>query len=80
MRAGDALLVVLAAANRDPAARASFSFGAGPHRCPGEALATTIAYAGLESLLAAGLDPERLGPITYRRSVNVRVAQFGGSS
>jgi cytochrome P450 len=80
VRAGDALLVVLAAANRDPAARASFSFGAGPHRCPGEALATAIAYAGLESLLAAGLDPEQLGPITYRRSVNVRVAQFGGSS
>ena len=52
MREGDAVLVVLAAANRDPAANAdaarfdplrkerqAFTFSLGPHACPGETLA-----------------------------------------
>src|SRR5690606_998875 len=51
MKAGDAILVVLAAANRDPQAnphpavfdphrkaRQSFTFGVGVHACPGEIL------------------------------------------
>src|SRR5262245_28536010 len=73
MRAGDAVLVVVAAANRDPRANPdparfdaarrspqSFTFGVGPHVCPGEAIAVQIAAAGVEELLARGLHPARL--------------------
>jgi cytochrome P450 len=91
MQEGDAVLVVLAAANRDPAAnphpdrfdparqdRRLFTFGAGPHACPGEALATTIATAGVEALLRSGVKPERLAErVTYRRSGNIRIPLFG---
>src|SRR3954447_18608877 len=73
MREGDAILVVLAAANRDPAAPL-FPFGAGRHACPGQALATTIARAGVEQALAAGVDPGPLaGEVIYRPSANVRI-------
>jgi cytochrome P450 len=88
MKEGDAILVILAAANRDPAvnaepdrfdagrsSRVAFTFGIGPHACPGEAVATTIASAGVHELLQAGLDPIRLGgPSAYRKSVNIRMA------
>lgn len=91
MKEGDAILVVLAAANRDPAAypdpdrfdvlregRRSFTFGIGPHACPGEALAATIARCGVESLLALGADFERLGrAVAYRPSANARIPLFG---
>jgi len=73
MREGDAVLVVLAAANRDPDANAdagrfeplrkerqAFTFSLGAHACPGEMLATSIARAGVEQLLATGVHPERL--------------------
>jgi cytochrome P450 len=87
MREGDAVLVLLAAANRDPAAnpaperfdpfrkeRRTFTFGAGVHACPGDALAVTIARAGVERLLLAGLDPERFAAaVTYRPSANARI-------
>lgn len=87
MQAGDTILVVLAAANRDPAAnpdphhfdlfrqdRRIFTFGLGLHACPGEALATTIAQAGVEQLLRAGLDLERFREtLTYRPSANARL-------
>jgi cytochrome P450 len=73
MREGDAILVVLAAATRDPAAPL-FTFGAGRHACPGQALATTIARAGVEQALAAGVDPGPLAEgVSYRPSVNVRI-------
>jgi cytochrome P450 len=87
MREGDAILVVLAAANRDPAAnphperfdagraeRRSFTFGGGAHACPGEALAATIAQAGVEAWLEGGLDLAALaGPVGYRASANLRI-------
>jgi cytochrome P450 len=90
MKAGDAVLVVLAAANRDPSAnprpehfdplrreRRAFTFGVGAHACPGEALATTIAQAGVARLLAGGIEPERLAArVTYRPSVNTRIPLF----
>ena len=90
MREGDAVLVVLAAANRDPAAntdaarfdplrkeRQAYTFSLGPHACPGEMLATLIAQAGVEQLLAAGVQPERLvGTVSYRPSANLRIPQF----
>lgn len=88
MRAGDAILVVLAAANRDPSAnphparfdiartdRRIFTFGAGAHACPGASLAVTIARAGVAQLLASGDGPARLSlPVTYRPSHNARIA------
>ncbi|MBO0858462.1 MAG: cytochrome P450 [Chloracidobacterium sp.] len=90
MKAGDAILVILAAANRDPAAnpdperfdvfrneRRIFTFGVGAHACPGEALATTIAKAGLERLIASRIDFERLaGTMAYRASANLRLPIF----
>ena len=80
MREGDAVLVVLAAANRDPAAPL-FSFGAGRHTCPGQSLATTIARAGVEQALAAGIDPAPFAEgVSYRPSVNVRIPLFRGEA
>ena len=93
MRAGDTVLVVLAAANRDPAAnshperfdprrreRVAFTFGLGVHACPGETLATIVTQAGVEQLLASGLEPERLvETVSYRPSVNTRIPLFGPS-
>jgi cytochrome P450 len=90
MRAGDAILVILAAANRDPSAnpnpdrfdvfrkdRRIFTFGVGSHACPGEALATTIARAGVERLIASGVAIERLPEtMTYRASVKARIPIF----
>lgn len=79
MKEGEAVLVVLAAANRDPSVQDGrcFTFGIGPHACPGEALAVTIAEAGIESLLNAGIDFDRLaGKVIYRPSVNARIPLF----
>jgi cytochrome P450 len=87
---GDAVLVVLAAANRDPSAnpdpdrfdiyrtdRRVFTFSDGPHRCPGVMIAATIAASGVAELLHAGLTPSSLGPtVTYRPSVNGRIPLF----
>ncbi|MGO4390429.1 cytochrome P450 [Variovorax sp. M-6] len=88
---GDAVLLVLAAANRDPAlnpAPATFEpmradrrclgFGHGRHACPGQALACTIAAAALEALLAGGLDTDALlrRGWRYRPSVNARIPVF----
>ena len=90
MKSGDTVLLVLAAANRDPAANAEparfdiarrerrvFTFGFGAHACPGEALAVTIASAGVARLLADGVAPERLTrAYTYRPSANMRMPLF----
>ncbi|HEX8430344.1 MAG TPA: cytochrome P450 [Longimicrobium sp.] len=84
---GDVVLVLLAAANRDPGPRADaaafdstradprdFAFGAGPHACPARSLATEIAVTGVARLLEIGIDPERLDPSPpYRRSANARI-------
>lgn len=85
MRAGDTVLVVLAAANRDPLLnssparfdihrrdRRSFTFGHGPHACPGESLALAIAMAGVEQLIAADMSLER-AKVYYRASMNARI-------
>jgi cytochrome P450 len=90
MKAGDVVLVVLAAANRDPLVNSeparfdpfrpspqTFTFGVGPHACPGEMVATAIATAGVRQLLAVGVAPERLADrVTYRPSANTRVPVF----
>ena len=91
LAAGDAVLLVLGAAHRDPAlnpapdhfdlARAErrmLAFGHGPHACPGQALACTLAAAGVEALLADGLDPAALRERgwDYRPSANARIPVF----
>jgi cytochrome P450 len=77
LKAGDVVLVVLAAANRDPAAKGIFTFGLGPHACPGETLAVTIARAGIEALLQAGVDLQRLAEnVIYRPSANARIPRL----
>ena len=89
MKEGEAVLVVLAAANRDPAANPDpqhfdpsraeprcFTFGLGSHQCPGEALALGIAQAGVERLMTSGLSFERLAVRHYQPSANVRIPVF----
>ncbi|MDM0106901.1 cytochrome P450 [Variovorax sp. J22R24] len=88
---GEAVLVVLGAANRDPslnpapatfelmrAERRTLGFGQGPHACPGQALAGTVAAAGLQALLSRGLDADALleRGWNYRPSVNARIPTF----
>jgi cytochrome P450 len=87
MAAGDAVLVVLAAANRDASVnpdpdlfdplrrdRRSFTFGIGDHACPGERLATGIAVAGVKQVLASGSDLDLVArPVSYHPSANVRI-------
>jgi cytochrome P450 len=84
---GDAVLVVLAAANRDPranshphrfvptrAGRQTFTFGVGVHACPGRGLAVAIACAAIERLRTNGVEVDRLDPApTYRVAPNVRI-------
>jgi cytochrome P450 len=91
MKAGDTILVVLAAANRDPAAnpnpeqfemnrkgRRTFTFGVGAHACPGETLAVAIAKAGVEHLIASGVAYGLItDPARYRASANTRVPLLG---
>ena len=84
---GDAVLVVLAAANRDPAvnpepdrfdpyrrAPVSFTFGDGIHACPGEAIAVAIAEAAVAHVVGTGVDLAPLARgVRYCPSHNVRV-------
>jgi cytochrome P450 len=91
LAAGDAVLVLLASANRDPAfnpdpdsfilvraKRRMLGFGHGMHACPGQALACTLAAASLDALLrrAPDLDAQRLRGWSYRPSVNGRIPVF----
>jgi cytochrome P450 len=90
MKKGDAVLVVLAAANRDPSAnpdpqrfdiararRRVFTFGTGVHACPGQSIAAAIAEAGVRQWMASGIDLTRLaGPVAYRPSANARIPLF----
>jgi cytochrome P450 len=84
---GEVVLVLLAAANRDPRANPDpdrfdetrvtprvFSFGVDAHACPGQRIATTIATAAVAELLQIDGILERLprNP-AYRSSANTRV-------
>jgi cytochrome P450 len=73
--------VFFAAANRDDAVfvepdslrldrspNPHIAFGAGPHRCPGAALARAQLRALLEALATEGLTPRRTAPPVRRRS------------
>jgi cytochrome P450 len=87
---GDAVLLVLAAANRDPQLnpepqrfrldrpqRRVVTFGRGVHACPGQALACRIASVALRTMFEAERqDGLRHLRWTYRASVNARVPVF----
>ncbi|MBD9666766.1 cytochrome P450 [Variovorax paradoxus] len=91
LAAGDTVLLVLAAANRDPALnpeperfslvrarRRMLGFGHGVHACPGQALACTLAAAGLEAVLHRRPDLAALRERGwhYRPSVAARIPVF----
>jgi cytochrome P450 len=80
VRAGDAVLVLLAAAAHDSTAaeRARpWTFGAGRHGCPGDALARVLAACTVQALLARDVRPDRLhANVSYRPSVNARIPNF----
>ncbi|RKU04806.1 cytochrome P450 [Burkholderia sp. Nafp2/4-1b] len=94
VEAGAAILVVLAAANRDPAvhrepdrllpdraAGPNFGFGTGPHACPGERIARAVTAGAFAAWLRAGGDAPR-GRLVwdYRASTNVRMPKFGAAA
>ncbi|CAB3757320.1 cytochrome [Burkholderia puraquae] len=90
VEAGDAILVVLAAANRDPAVHRdphrfmrgratgpNFGFGTGPHGCPGERIAQAVTMGAFGAWLRAGGGPPRDALAWhYRASTNVRMPKF----
>ncbi len=95
LQAGDAILVLLASANRDPAANPDpdrfhmqrdhprcFTWGLGGHACPGAALSRGIAMGLLRAWHEA--DATGLEASTrhwrYRPSPNGRLAQFGAAA
>lgn len=81
LRSGDVVLVLLAAAAAAAARPApsgtSPTFGAGAHRCPGQALAAVLADATIAGLLARGVQPVQLARrYRYRPSLNARMPEF----
>jgi cytochrome P450 len=89
LAAGQEVLVLLAAANRDAAApplpgcprAAHLTFGLGAHACPGAALARSLAAAAVARVLAVGVAPEALArSFHYRPSLNGRIPRFTGAS
>ena len=90
LKAGEAILLVLAAASRDAQAnfapndfvlnrtdRRLFGFGQGRHACPGQKLACSMATQAMHYLLESGLDMKRDAmQWTYRQSMNGRIPVF----
>jgi cytochrome P450 len=92
LRPGAAILLVLAAANRDPSAnseparflldranRCVFTFSRGRHACPGEAIARSIAVSAMY-LLDRRLDGPALAQLAWKwkPSTNGRLPDFRG--
>lgn len=92
MKEGDGVLVVLAAANRDPDVNHSpekfdifrkaprlFTFGVGEHACPGEMIAALIARASVEQIICTDVNiPSLAESVSYRSSGNTRIPLFAG--
>lgn len=73
--AGETVLVLIAAANRDPRSQRSYTFGFGKHACPGERIACALAAAAVSAVLRR-IDPRALRFIRYRPSPNARIPEF----
>lgn len=90
LKAGDVILLVLAAANLDPVInsrpqvfdarrrqRRHFTFGNGVHLCPGPSLAAGIAHAAISHLCAMDLDFVWLQHAQkFRSSPNIRMRLY----
>jgi cytochrome P450 len=90
LREGDMIIVLLAAANRDPALnpdpdrfdigrsdRKYLEFGAGPHACPADKLAPLIVEIAVDHLLTRGAPLESLeGALSYAASGHIRTPLF----
>ena len=76
--AGATVLLVLAAATREPAGSDAntIAFGAGPHRCPADQLAPTIARHAVEAIVAAFGDTSLPRPAGYVPRQNARIPLF----
>ncbi|MQA37398.1 cytochrome P450 family protein [Rugamonas aquatica] len=80
--AGQTILLVLAAANRDPRGQGrEFGFGHGVHACPGQALACAFAAGAMAALMAEPAGQSESAMLrtlswTYRRSPNARIPVF----
>ncbi len=85
MRAGDTVVVVLAAANRDPQAnpdpeqfqitranRQYFTFGLGGHACPGARAASIITQAAIEQCIQTGV-ADNMHALGYHAYPNLRI-------
>ncbi|WMW80753.1 hypothetical protein RF679_00395 [Undibacterium cyanobacteriorum] len=76
LKAGQTILLLLASANHSEA-EAQMSFSHARHRCPGEALALSIASSALTLLLQAySSDALRDLQFQYRPSMNARMPTF----
>ncbi|WP_432261356.1 cytochrome P450 [Cupriavidus sp. TMH.W2] len=79
VKAGDAVLVLLAAASCSGPAdgERAWTFGHGRHACPGDRLAQALAAATVAALRARGVDPVALArAFRYRPSLNARIPHF----
>ncbi|HKU67518.1 MAG TPA: hypothetical protein VJP85_07075 [Candidatus Baltobacteraceae bacterium] len=72
---GQTVLVLIAAANHDPAASRSYTFGIGPHACPAERIAHAIAHAAVKTVVTS-TDPSALRFTGYHPLPNVRIPVF----
>ncbi|QNA82602.1 cytochrome P450 [Sphingomonas sp. So64.6b] len=92
LRKGEMIIVLLAAANRDPALnldpdrldiarkdRKSFEFGVGVHACPADKAASLLVEIAVDHLLTKRAPLERLeASLTYTVSGHVRTPLFKG--
>jgi cytochrome P450 len=91
LRQGEMIIVLLAAANRDPAlnpdpdrfdlARADrkyLEFGTGAHACPADKFAPLIVEVAVDHLLTRGVPLEQLeSSLSYAASGHIRTPLFG---
>lgn len=88
VRKGDAILAILAAANRDAAVNPhpdrfeplrsnprTYTFSIGVHACPASRIACTIAEIGVRRILESGIDFTAWSG-GYRPSLNARIPNF----
>lgn len=72
---GQSILVLIGAANHDPLASRSYTFGAGPHACPAEQIARALTIAAV-CTIRASVELGSLQCTGYRAALNVRIPEF----
>jgi len=75
---GESVLVLLAAANHDPAAQGrTYTFGIGRHACIAAGLATAIACSAAVRIADCGIDIASIERQGFEPSLNVRIPKLG---